>query len=209
MARRTLYDRMKSLGLAAAQGVSGTPHGACGIPRAGRPGGPGLGTNRVPNAGSLSAARGSAIADAVGPGHSGPGTDPGPPGMPGESREEGLRMHKRVVSGLLALALVLGCAGIAVAADEAKPLYVQTIEKYPAPKLADVDGREYKVLFDPAKTKGTPEDAFKDLWSKVKAAAAKQGFAVTEKDKNPLGDRARPPRSTSTPPTRRCGARAT
>ena len=95
-------------------------------------------------------------------------------------------MHKRVVSGLTALALVLGCAGVAVAADEAKPLYVQTIQKYRAPVLDDVGGREYKFLIDPAKTKGKPEDAFKDIWKKVKAAAEKNGFTLTEKDKTPF-----------------------
>lgn len=95
-------------------------------------------------------------------------------------------MHKRVVSGLLALALVLGCAGVAVAADEARPLYVQTIQKYRAPVLDDVGGREYKFLLDPAKMKGKPEDAFKDVWKRVKAAAEKNGFTLTEKDKSPF-----------------------
>jgi hypothetical protein len=95
-------------------------------------------------------------------------------------------MHRRVVSGLLALALVLGCAGVAVAADEAKPLYVQTIQKYRAPVLDDVGGREYKFLLDPAKWKGKPEDAFRDVWKKVKAAAEKNGFTLTEKDKAPF-----------------------
>ncbi len=95
-------------------------------------------------------------------------------------------MHRKVVSGLLASALLLGCAGIAVAAEEAKPLYVQTIAKYRAPALDDVGGREYKFLIDPAKMKGKPEDAFKDIWKKVNAAAEKNGFALTEKDKSPF-----------------------
>lgn len=95
-------------------------------------------------------------------------------------------MHKRIVSGLTALALVLGCAGVAVAADEVKPLYVQTIQKYRAPVLDDVGGREYKFLLDPAKWKGKPEDAFKDVWKKVKAAAEKNGYTLTEKDKTPF-----------------------
>ena len=95
-------------------------------------------------------------------------------------------MHRKVVSGLLALAVLLGCAGIAVAAEEARPLYVQTIAKYRAPALDDVGGREYKFLIDPAKTKGKPEDAFKDVWKKVNAAAVKNGFTLTEKDKSPF-----------------------
>ncbi len=94
-------------------------------------------------------------------------------------------MKTRAVSRLL-LAAVVAAAGLATAADAPKPLYVQTIAKYPAPKLEDVGGREYKFLIDPAKTKGTPEEAFQDLWGRVKAAAAKTGFTVTEKEKNPL-----------------------
>ncbi len=95
-------------------------------------------------------------------------------------------MHKRVVSAAVGLALVLGCAGVAVAADEAKPLYVQTIQRYRAPVLDDVGGREYKFLIDPAKMKAKPEDAFRDVWKKVRAAAEKNGFEVTEKEKNPF-----------------------
>ncbi|HMM35847.1 MAG TPA: hypothetical protein PKA62_14060 [Thermoanaerobaculia bacterium] len=95
-------------------------------------------------------------------------------------------MHKRVVSAAAGLALVLGCAGVAVAADEAKPLYVQTIQKYRAPVLDDVGGREYKFLIDPAKMKAKPEDAFRDIWKRVKTAAEKNGFTLTEKDKTPF-----------------------
>ncbi|HQR44894.1 MAG TPA: hypothetical protein PLB02_02490 [Thermoanaerobaculia bacterium] len=94
-------------------------------------------------------------------------------------------MKSRAVSRLLLAALV-AAAGVATAADEPKPLYAQTIARYPAPKLESVGGREYKFLLDPAKTKGTPEEAFKDLWGQIRAAAAKRGFTVTEKEKNPL-----------------------
>ncbi|MEO8584879.1 MAG: hypothetical protein ABI584_01835 [Acidobacteriota bacterium] len=94
-------------------------------------------------------------------------------------------MKIRAVTRLLLAALV-AAAAVATAADAPKPLYTQTIAKYPAPKLADVGGREYKFLLDPTKTKSTPEAAFKDLWGQVKAAAEKRGFTVTEKEKNPL-----------------------
>ena len=94
-------------------------------------------------------------------------------------------MKTRAVSRLLVAALVVA-SGVATAADEPKPLYAQTIAKYPAPTLENVGGREYKFLLDPAKTKGTPEEAFKDLWGQVKAGAAKWGFSVTEKEKNAL-----------------------
>jgi hypothetical protein len=94
-------------------------------------------------------------------------------------------MKTRAVSRLFLAALV-AAAGIAVAADAPKPLYARTIAQYPAPKLEDVGGREYKFLIDPAKATGTPEEAFKAIWTQVKAAAAKTGFTVTEKEKNPL-----------------------
>jgi len=93
-------------------------------------------------------------------------------------------MKARVVTRLLIAALA--AAGMAYAADEPTPLYARTIAKYPAPKLENVGGREYKFLLDPAKTKASPEDAFKDLWGQVKAGAAKWGFTVTEKEKNAL-----------------------
>lgn len=95
-------------------------------------------------------------------------------------------MHKKFVSGLVAMAVLLGCAGVAAAAENPRALYVQTIEKYPLPALKDASGREYKFLIDPAKVKGKPEAAFKDIWKKVRASAAKNGFVVTEKDKNPF-----------------------
>jgi hypothetical protein len=95
-------------------------------------------------------------------------------------------MHKKFVSGLVAMAVLLGCAGVAAAAENPKALYVQTIEKYPLPALKDVSGREYKFLIDPAKVKGKPEAAFKDIWRRVRASATKNGFVVTEKDKNPF-----------------------
>ncbi len=94
-------------------------------------------------------------------------------------------MKTRAVSRLL-LATFVAAAGVATAADEAKPLHARTIAKYPAPKLEDVGGREYKFLVDPGKAKGSPEEAFKDIWTQVKASAAKHGFTVTEKEKNPL-----------------------
>lgn len=91
-----------------------------------------------------------------------------------------------IVASLAAAALLSAPWSAPLAAAESKPLYVATIEKYPAPKLADVEGREYKILFDSAKTSPDMATAFKDLWGKIKTAAAKQGLKVTEKDKNPL-----------------------
>ena len=95
----------------------------------------------------------------------------------------------KLITGLLCTALAAGTAvtaGQAPAADAPKPLYEKTIAKYPSPKLEDVGGREYKSLFDPAKVGATPDDGFKTIWTKVKAAAEKNGFTVQEKDKKPL-----------------------
>ncbi|MCX5839373.1 MAG: hypothetical protein NTW71_12795 [Deltaproteobacteria bacterium] len=83
-------------------------------------------------------------------------------------------------------AITMFSAGSVIAAEPSKALYLKTIETYPAPKLEDVDGREYKFLVDPAKTSPAMAEAFKDLWTRVKSAAAKHGFTVTEKEKTPL-----------------------
>lgn len=91
-------------------------------------------------------------------------------------------MARTFLTGLLAAAL----AASSFAGDPPAPLFARTIAKYPAPLLEDVSGREFKHLFDPARTKATPEAAFKDLWGQVRAAAAKAGLQVTEKEKNPL-----------------------
>ena len=104
-------------------------------------------------------------------------------------------LMNRALTNLLSAAFVLAFGSTAANADirtgqdsasSEKALYVKTIEKYPAPKLQDVGGREYKVLFDAAKTNSEMSVAFKDLWGQVKSAAGKRGFTVTEKDKDPL-----------------------
>ena len=88
---------------------------------------------------------------------------------------------------LMTLLLVAGMAGggWALPAQEPAPLYLQQIQARPAPRLDMVEGREYKFLLDPAKTKAAPADAMKDIWTRVQAAAAKAGFTVKEKDKTP------------------------
>ena len=76
----------------------------------------------------------------------------------------------RLTLALAALAWI-GLSGSTLAADEAKPLYVQTIEKYRSPVLFDVGGREYKFLIDPAKVKGKTDDGLKEIWKRVKVAS--------------------------------------
>ncbi|MBK7989013.1 MAG: hypothetical protein IPK05_01770 [Comamonadaceae bacterium] len=96
------------------------------------------------------------------------------------------RVIPRILSFVVAATMLVPLWSPVIAKDAPPPLYVSTTAKYPAPALSDVDGREYKILFDPAKTSPDMATAFKDLWEKIKAAAAKQGLQVTEKDKNPL-----------------------
>lgn len=95
-------------------------------------------------------------------------------------------MSRIVLKSLIVAALVAASAGPGIAGDPVAPLFAKTIAKYPAPQLEEVSSREFKHLFDPAKTKAAPETGLKELWGKVKAAAAKAGFQVTEKEKNPL-----------------------
>jgi hypothetical protein len=97
-----------------------------------------------------------------------------------------LKLLVRALTGIVVAAMLAAPASPLFAKESPKPLYTTTIEKYPSPKLADVDGREYKILFDPAKTSPDMAAAFKDLWGKIKSSAAKQGFKVTEKEKSPL-----------------------
>ena len=96
------------------------------------------------------------------------------------------RLLARMLTAILAATLLAAPASPIYAKEAPKPLYATTIEKYPAPKLADVEGREYKILFDPSKTNPDMATAFKDLWGRIKSSAAKQGFKVNEKEKNPL-----------------------
>lgn len=88
----------------------------------------------------------------------------------------------RNVIAMLLVAGAMATGGPAVVAADPKPLYVRTIERYPAPKLEEVGGRELKFLVDPAKLQSAePAAAFAEIWAKVKTAAAKHGFKVTEK----------------------------
>ena len=93
-------------------------------------------------------------------------------------------MIKRLMTALLVAGIA--STGWGRTGEEPKPLYARQVQNHPAPKLDEVTGREYKFLLDPAKTKDSPAAAFKDIWTRIQAAATKHGFTVTEKDKNPL-----------------------
>jgi len=92
----------------------------------------------------------------------------------------------RFLLGMVAAACLAYPHGLVIAKDEPVPLYTRTIARYPSPRLADVEGREYKVLLDATKANADVAVAFKDFWSRIRTAAAKRGFTVTEKEKNPL-----------------------
>ena len=83
---------------------------------------------------------------------------------------------------LLIPALLIAAAPLR-AADPPRALYEKTAERYPAPALKDVGGREYTFLVVAAKMKGTPETAFRDLWKRITVAAAKNGFNIADKGK--------------------------
>jgi hypothetical protein len=91
-----------------------------------------------------------------------------------------------MLSPLRNLLLVALATTSVLAADAPQPLFKRQAQAYPAPQLEDAAGREYKFLIDSAKAKGSPAEAFKVIWSQVQKGAAKQGFKVTEKEKNPL-----------------------
>lgn len=88
--------------------------------------------------------------------------------------------------GMVAALALAAPPAVSPSFAQTRPAYQQSIDRYPAPKLAEVDAREFKVLIDPAQTKPKIDEAFRDLWTRIKAAAAKQGLTVTEKAKDPL-----------------------
>lgn len=87
-------------------------------------------------------------------------------------------MWKRCV--LLVLAAVMLCA----------PAMAATLHKDLATAWKGqtnlVEGREFKFLVDPAKVNPDMAKAFKEIWDKAKAVAAKQGIQITEREKKPF-----------------------
>ena len=94
-----------------------------------------------------------------------------------------IRLARRT---LCVAALSIVVAVPVFAADTAAGLYLQTIEAYPAPRLQNVKGREYKFLIDPAKIPTRIDDAFEDLWSQISTAARRRRFEITPRSKRPL-----------------------
>jgi hypothetical protein len=94
---------------------------------------------------------------------------------------------KHVVAGLV-LAISLMAAVPALAEEFAKALYQRTVEAYPSPALKNVSGREYKFLVDDGKTKPDMDEAFVDIWKKLKSGAAANGFVMTDRKKGAKRD---------------------
>jgi len=82
---------------------------------------------------------------------------------------------------VLATALVLACsARIALAAQP------KTLETDAVAKAESVGGYEYKFLVQPGAKVSTADQGFREVWSRVKASAASNGYAVTERKNDPL-----------------------
>ena len=95
-------------------------------------------------------------------------------------------MIRNVLSGLLVAGIAASSGGASFAQEQPGTLFAKTIAKYPSPQLAEVGGREYKCLFNIEKFSDDPDVAFKDLWDRIKAASAKAGFTVEQKEKKHL-----------------------
>jgi len=76
------------------------------------------------------------------------------------------------------IALTLATALLGAGTEAPRPLWQRTVAKYPAPILAGVGSREYKFLVAPGGFKGSPEETFVELWTRLKEAGARQGFPV-------------------------------
>ena len=96
-------------------------------------------------------------------------------------------MLKRLVI-TAALPWLTGMVGLpASAAGAQKPLYQSMIERYPAPALKDLTGREFKSLVDPTQLPKEPKEALAELWERFKAVSEKAGFStISRKAGKPL-----------------------
>ena len=90
-------------------------------------------------------------------------------------------MIRKLLAGLL-VAGTLATGGRA--ADPPKPLYAKLMEQYPAPDLARIGSTMIKFLIDADKVKPTPQQAFPELWGRIKASAASNGFTITDREED-------------------------
>jgi len=96
-------------------------------------------------------------------------------------RKEMIRGPIAKTTAVLATALVLACsARIALAAQP------KAFETNAVAKAESVDGYEYKFLVQPGAKVSTADQGFGEVWNRVKASAARNGYAVTERKNGPL-----------------------
>ena len=87
-------------------------------------------------------------------------------------------MWKRSVLALFAMALLAAPA-------PAAPLHKDLAAAWKG-QTSLVEGREFKFLVDPAKVNPDMAKAFKEIWDKAKAVAARMGIQITEREKKPF-----------------------
>ena len=84
-------------------------------------------------------------------------------------------------AAVFATALVLVCSARMVLAAQPKAIETDAVAK-----AESVGGYEYKFLVQPGAKVSTADEGFREVWRRVKASAAGNGYAVTERKNDPL-----------------------
>lgn len=87
-------------------------------------------------------------------------------------------MSGPAITHRLLCAAVFAAVALAAPVQAAEPVYQTMFKTQPAPALAEVQGREYKFLIDPAALDPKMEKAFESIWRQVVAAAQQRGFDI-------------------------------
>ncbi len=86
-----------------------------------------------------------------------------------------------MMRNLLATLAALALGAQSSTAASATPLYERALEQW-GDDAALVTSREFKFLVDPSKLPDREKDAFKVLWADTKAALAKSGYTLLDRD---------------------------
>lgn len=84
-------------------------------------------------------------------------------------------------AAVFAAALGLACSARIALAAQPKAFGTNAVAK-----TESVDGYEYKFLVQPGAKVSTADQGFREVWNRVKASAARNGYAVTERKNDPL-----------------------
>jgi hypothetical protein len=84
-------------------------------------------------------------------------------------------------AAVFATVLVLACSARMVLAAQPKAFETDTVAR-----PESVGGYEYKFLVQPGARILTADQGFREVWSRVKASAARNGYVVTERKNDPL-----------------------